>query len=224
MSSPMEQMLEKLRAEAARMAGRVQQSVDDAIEALVRGDADLAQHVVDVDEEIDAAELLVEKRAIDLLSLYRPAAGEFRLGIMVVKVNNELERIADCAANVAERVAPLLHDAEKTDEPYRIPTELHELANVVADLVRRTVRAFNFGDVAIAEAVMRDDDHADALYAQVLQDTLSDLRSTPSHGDRDMAYVMVAKNLERIGDHCTNIAEDIVYIQKGEVVRHRHTA
>ncbi len=221
MSSPLDQMLDRLRAESARMAGQVQQAVSDAVEAIVRGDVELARHVVAIDRQIDAAEVRVEKTAIDLLSLYQPVAGEFRLALMVVKVNNELERVADCAANVAERVEHLLTDMTQAGEAYRIPDELRELGEVVCDMVRRAVNAFNFGDAGIAEQVIRDDDRADALYAQVMQEALSDMRRTAGHTDRDMAHIMIAKNLERIGDHCTNIAENIVYIKRGQIVRHR---
>ena len=218
----MQNLVDALRTEAARMAGEVHQSVADAVDAVVAGDVRLARNVIAADQRIDAAEIAVEKKALDLLSLYQPAAGIFRLVIMVVKVNNELERMADCATNIAERVAPLSAELEASGEPYRLPPELAELGTSVAESVRTTVRAFNFTDVEAAREVIDGDDRIDALYAGIVQESLSDMRRQSAHVNRDLAHVMIAKNLERIGDHCTNIAEDIVYIHSGRIVRHRN--
>ena len=206
------------------MAGLVQMAVEDAAAALVNGNAALAADVVARDDEIDELEVTVERTAIDLLSLYQPIAGEFRLALMVVKVNNELERIADGAANVAERVPALLAECDDVGEPYRLPGELAELARATAELTRRTIRAFNFVDVPQAQAVIAGDDRVDALYGQVVQSALSDMRRADGRTDRDLQHIMIAKNLERVGDHCTNVAEDIVYIKRGEIVRHRSFA
>ena len=218
----MQDLVEGLRVEAARMAGEVQQSVADAVDAVICGDVKLARNTIVADERIDAAEIAVEKKALDLLSLYQPAAGIFRLVIMVVKVNNELERVADCATNIAERVGPLHAELEAAGEAYRLPPELAELGASVAESVRTTVRAFNFTDVEAAREVIDGDDRIDALYAGIVQESLSDMRRQSAHVNRDLAHVMIAKNLERIGDHCTNIAEDIVYIHSGRIVRHRN--
>ena len=124
MPLPMQDLIEKLRAESARMAGLVLQSVTDAVDAVGRGDVRLAQNNIVNDERIDEAEVEIEKRAIDLLSLHQPAAGEFRLVLMVIKVNNELERVADCATNISERVAPLASELEAAGEPYALPPAL----------------------------------------------------------------------------------------------------
>ena len=221
MALRIQDLVERLRIESARMAGEVAQSVEDAVEAVTAGDVRLARNVIAADARIDAAELAVEKRALDLLSLYQPAAGDFRLAIMVVKVNNELERIADCAANVAERVGPMVADFRATGEAYRVPAELSELGAMVAEMVRTTVRAFNFADSEAAHRVIAADDAVDALYAGIVQSRVSDMRSQSGHVGRDLDQVMIAKNLERIGDHCTNVAEDVVYIQSGQVLRHR---
>ena len=222
MALQMQDLIEQLRAEAARMAGLVQQCVTDAVDAVTRGDTRLAQNLVAADEGIDAAEVLIEKRAIDLLSLHQPAAGEFRLVLMVIKVNNELERVADCAANIAERVAPLVAEMQHAGEPYGLPHELAELGQIVVEQLRQTVRAFNFADVEASREVIAADDRVDAIYAGIVQASLTDMRRESAHVDRDLSQVMIAKNLERIGDHCTNIAEDVIYIHTGRIIRHLH--
>ncbi len=218
----MKDMFDRLRLDSARMAGKVQQSVSDAAQAISRGDVKLAAKVVAVDDEIDEAELLIEKSAIDLLSLYRPLAGEFRTALMTLKANGELERIADCAGNAANQVKAILADADRMGTPYSVPTALSDLAAAADAMCRKTVRAYNFCDPEAAEDVIRSDGRADALYAQVLQEASAELRGESDRRERQLAFIMTAKNLERIGDHCTNVAEDILYIARGEIVRHRH--
>ena len=222
MTGNMRDLFKALQSDSARMAGHVQQAVSDAAEAIVRGDADRAQAAIDVDDKVDAAELRVEKSAIDLLSLYRPLAGEFRTALMTLKANGELERIADCAGNVAGQVNSLLADAERAGVAYSISSALAGLATATDDIVRRTVRAYNFADPDVAEQVIQGDARIDALYEQVLQESAAELRSPSDRRERQLAFIMAAKNLERIGDHCTNVAEDILYIVRGELVRHRH--
>ena len=221
MATPVQSRLDDLRAEAARMAGQVTEQMARAVECVYRGDRLLAERVKSSDGPIDEAELDVERHAIDLLNLFRPAAGEFRLVVTIIKVNNDLERIADCAANVAGSVLALIADAEATGEAYEVPDELADLGASVDDLVRQTVSCFNYVDDAKARDVIAADDRVDALYAQIVQDSLSDMRRESGRVNRDLSQIMIAKNLERIGDHCTNIAEDIIYACSGQIVRHR---
>ena len=218
----MQERIEELRADAARMAGKVQQQVADAVEAFRTGNLPLAQQVIARDRAIDQDELQIERAAIDLLSLHQPLAGEFRIVVAVIKVNNDLERIADCASNVAGQVKAI--DAEHLSDgvAYAVPKELVELGLVVVELVRQAVRTFNYADHEQARHVISEDNRVDALYASIVQSSLTDMRQESGHVSRDMAHVMIAKNLERIGDHCTNIAEDIVYATSGEIIRHRH--
>ena len=178
--------------------------------------------MVATDDAIDAAELLIEKSAIDLLSLYRPLATDFRVALMTLKANGELERIADCAGNAAGQVAAITADAERVGTAYRVPTALADLAaagggDVPADgqgvqLHRRRRRRRKSSAATVA--LMR-------LYAQVLQEASAELRGESDRRERQLAFIMAAKNLERIGDHCTNVAEDVLYIARGELVRHR---
>ena len=217
----MQHRIDELRADAARLAGQVLQQVGDAVEAYRTGNIELARRVSQSDREIDNAELEIERAAIDLLSLFRPAAGEFRLVITIIKINNDLERIADCASNIAERVRTLRADHDAAHTTYGVPKELAELGLIVTDLVRQTIQTFNYTDPQRARVVIAQDNRIDALYASVVQAQMTDMRADGEHVNRDMAHIMIAKNLERIGDHCTNIAEDIVYATSGEIIRHR---
>jgi len=210
-------LLDNLRGRIARMTGLVQDIVTKSVESVTHLDADLARRVIDLDNRIDDEEVAIEKQAIDLLALYQPAAIDLRMITMIIKVNGDFERIADCAVNISQRI-PLL---AKMGE-YIVSTDLRLMANTVVSNLRDTINAFNLNDIDLSKQVLRGDDVLDALYHQIVQETLAVLESDQHRANRDLSTIMIAKNLERIGDHCTNIAEDIVYVQSGRIIRHRH--
>ena len=209
-------LLDALRGRVARMTALVQQIVDQSIEAIVTLDADLAEHAVELDNRIDEEEVHIERQAIDLLARYQPAACDLRLITTIIKVNGDFERIADCAVNIAQRV-PLL--AKMGD--YLVSHDLKVMANSSVSTLRDTVNAFNLSDLDLARQVLKGDDVLDALYHQIITDSLTSLEAGQK-ANRDLSTIMIAKNLERIGDHCTNVAEDIVYVQSGHIIRHSH--
>ena len=218
MSRQLIDLLDDLKTRVARMSALVQQIVERAVDAVLKADADLARRTIEADARIDEEEVKVEQAAIDLLALHQPAAGDLRLITTVIKVNSDLERIADCAVNVAQRVLPLAQS-----EDYAPPADLRPMCNSVVSNLRDAVKAFNLNDVELARQVLRNDDVVDALYHQIVQDMLAQMQSAGSHNASiELSHVMIAKNLERIADHCTNIAEDVIYIQSGRIVRHRH--
>lgn len=217
MSHQFHDLLTNLRTRVARMTSLVQEIVDRSVEAVVSLDVDLAQLAISLDERIDDEEVNIEKQAIDLLALYQPAAIDLRLITTIIKVNGDFERIADCAVNIAQRV-PLL----KKLGHYEASADLRLMANTVVMTLRDTINAFNLGDIERARQVLGNDDVLDAIYHTIVTDTLAVLDSEQHKADRDFATIMIAKNLERVGDHCTNIAEDIVYVQSGRIIRHRH--
>ena len=224
MAQHFSQLLDALRADVARMTSKVQRVVEQATESLILRDVALAQLAIEGDKQVDHDEVVVEKNAFRLLALYQPAAADLRFITSVIKVNNDFERIADCAVNVAQRVPSIARQRDMV-----LPRDLIDMANAVVEVLRTTINAFNLGNVELAKDVIRSDDRQDALYHQIVQDTLASLASQPApergmpDPSRDLAVIMTAKNYERIGDHCTNVAEDILYISSGQIVRHLHT-
>ena len=217
MSHRFNDLLAELKSRLSRMGAVVQQHVEQSVESLVKLDPKLAQQVIDGDNKVDDEEVKVEKGAIDLLALHQPAAGDLRMITTIIKANSDFERIADCAVNIAQRVLPL-----SRHEGYEVPADLNLMANSVIGTLRDTIKAFNLSDEAVARHVLRGDDVVDALYHQIVQDTLTEMESTRHEADVDLANIMIAKNLERIGDHCTNIAEDVIFVRLGRIVRHLH--
>jgi phosphate transport system protein len=217
MSVHLNQLLDELKARVARMSTLVYQIVETAVEALLQADAKLAEQAIAQDNRIDAEEVGVEKNCIDILALHQPAAGDLRLVTMIIKVNSDFERIADCAVNVAQRVLPLARQSR-----YEPPTDLRLISSSVLATLRDTIKAFNLGDEALARRVLRSDDVVDALYHQIVQDMLNMMETDGQKANTDLGNIMVAKNLERIADHCTNIAEDVIYVHTGQIIRHSH--
>jgi phosphate transport system protein len=231
MSRHLQDHLDELRARVARMSAMVQQVVEQAVQAVFTADAKLARRTIDADARIDEEDVRVEKAAIDLLALYQPAAGDLRFVTTVIKVNSELERIADCAVNAAQRVLPLAREggsngtsdgAFGTANRYEPPADLRLMCNSVVATLRDTIKAFNLNDADLARQVLRSDDVVDALYHQIVQDMLAEMGADGLKAGTDLSNIMIAKNLERIADHCTNIAEDVIYVHTGRIVRHLH--
>jgi len=217
MSHHFQDLLGDLKQRVARMSAMVQQVVEQTIDAVINVDTRLAQQVIGTDSRIDEEEVKIEKNAIDLLALHQPAASDLRLITTIIKVNSDLERIADCAVNIAQRVQPLSHY-----ENYEIPADLRLMAGSVLQTLRDTIKAFTLLDESMARQVLKGDDIVDALYHQIVQDMLSMMESDSQRANRDLSNIMIAKNLERIADHCMNVAEDVIYINTGKIVRHLH--
>lgn len=217
MSVHFQDLLQALQQRLARMTALVQQSVEWAGEALVTNDERLSKSVEDLDTRIDEEEVQIEKDAIGLLALHQPAAVDLRRITTIIKVNGDFERIADCAVNIAQRV----RYTQKIQD-YRVPRDLKVMISHVTDTLRETIKSFNLSDELMAWGVLKGDDTVDALYQQIVQEVLSGAERGGGATQEQLANLMIAKNLERIGDHCTNIAENVVYVHTGRIIRHQH--
>lgn len=217
MSRHLQDLLSELKSRLARMSAAVQQLVEQCVESVYCADPHMAQEAMEQERKIDDEEVKVERAAIDLLALHQPAAVDLRMITAIIKVNSDFERIADCAVNVAQRVLPLARQGS-----YTPPRDLKLMGNSVVATLRDTIKAFNLGDADLARQVLRSDDVVDALYHQIVQDMLAGMESNGARANEELSNIMIAKNLERIADHCTNIAEDVIYIQSGRIIRHLH--
>jgi phosphate transport system protein len=208
--------LDELKERMARLTSLVQQAAEMAMQAVLDADPALAQQVYDLDARIDDEEVQIEKQAIDLLALYQPAASDLRLITIIIKANSDFERIADCAVNASQRVLALPRDS------YHAPADLRMMSNSVLSTLRDAIKAFNLSDETLARQVLRGDDVVDALYHQIVQDMLTRLEAGGGEANIELSNIMIAKNLERMADHCTNIAEDVIYAHTGRIIRHLH--
>ncbi len=208
-------LLDDLRRRSLRMAAQVEDMVHEAGEAIFNADEALARRVIERDAEVDAEEVEVEAETIRLMALYQPVGIDLRVLCTVLKVNNDLERIADCAVNVAER-------ARRPELTEYTPDHaiLQQMCPLVQSILRKAVQAYGTDDVEVAQQVLHDDSAIDAVYAEAVQQVIRSLSPESQETAARVALLLVAKNFERIADHATNIAEDVIFLATGKIVRH----
>ena len=218
MSTHFVNLLDGLRRRSLRMASSVEDMLEEACDAALRADQTLAQRVIARDKEIDSEEVEVEAEVIHLITLFQPMASDMRLLCTVLKANSDLERIADCAVNIAER-ARHLH-ADNVSEDLKAAGEL---AAVVRQMLHGAVQAYGVEAEDAARGVLSQEEAADALYGQIIKKVVVAAAGTPQALADYLDLLSIAKNLERIADHATNIAEDVIFLVTGQIVRHQHS-
>jgi phosphate transport system protein len=206
---------DRLTADLLELAGAVETSVRDALRALDERRPDLARRVIDGDTAIDREEVRIEEQCIRILVLSTPVAGDLRRVIAVLKIDNDLERIADLAVNIAEEALA----AGPEDLP--MPRTLGTMADRAVQMMRDSLNAFVGSDVALARTVLAMDDEVDRLEGAIRDEAKALVRADPGRADAAFRLFSVARQLERIADHATNIAEDLVSLREGVVIRHR---
>lgn len=208
--------LKELHKEILRMGVLAQEAIYKSIEALKNRDKGQAQEVINTDNKIDELELAIDERCIDLIALYQPMAGDLRFITTGMKINAELERIADLAVDISQRVLELV------DKPLLKPLiDIPKLSTVAQKMVQDSIDSFVKRDVDLAGKVVLADSEADQLRNLVQEELINDyMARDASTANRAVSLLLIARHLERICDHATNIAEDVVYMVKAKVVKH----
>jgi phosphate transport system protein len=197
-------------------AGRVERQLRDSVRAIEELDGELARQVIENDVEVDLAEVELEEECLKILALYQPVATDLRFLVAVLKINNDLERIGDLAVNIAERADYLSGQA-----PVFVDFDFDHMASVVIGMVRDSLDSLVNLDPHLARRVCATDMRVDEMNREVFRLVVDSIRSHPDQAERLIPYMMVARHLERIADHATNIAEDVIYMIEGDIVRHR---
>ncbi|MBX6364244.1 MAG: phosphate signaling complex protein PhoU [Gemmatimonadetes bacterium] len=211
--------LDRLQARLVGMAGLAEEMVRLAVEALHTRDAQLAAEVIRRDTEVDALEVEIDDLAIQLLALQQPMARDLRFITMAMKIGNDLERVGDHAVNIAEEVEHLIGSAVVPALP-----EIEEMVHISADMLGDALDAFIRLDARLARSLGRRDDRVDELHGNVFRILLTHMMEDPRKIGAGMDLFLVSRNLERIADLATNIAEDVVFLVEGRNIRHRHDA
>lgn len=193
----------------------VEESVYRAVRAISERDLKLANKVIENDEEIDQMEIEVEEECLKILALNQPVAIDLRFIIAVLKINNDLERIGDLAVNIAERAAFLA-----TKERIDIPFDFRGMSEKAKEMLRKSLDALVNMDSNLAREVMLADDEVDEMHRKMYTQVQEGILKEPDRLDCLINLLAVSRQLERIADHATNIAEDVVYMIDGEIVRH----
>jgi phosphate transport system protein len=207
--------LDDLRHKLIQLGGKVEQEIAHSVRALTERDSDLANQVLAADREVNRLEISVDETCRRLLALRQPAASDLRLITTALKIVVDLERMGDLAVNIAEKALDL-----NQSPPLPPVHDLTKLAQLCQSQLRAALDAFVDGDADKAEVVIKDDLLLDALYHKLFNDLLGLMMEDPRNIRRANNLLFVAKHLERLGDHATNVAEMVVYMVRGTDVRH----
>ena len=210
--------LNDLRRDLLKMAVIVQEAIYKSIDALKGRDKAKAQEVIDADDKIDELELVIDEKCIDLIVRHQPMAGDLRLITTGMKINSELERIADLAVDISQRVLELV------DKPLLKPLiDIPKLSTIAQNMVKDAIESFVKKDVELAKKVVLSDSEADKLRNLIQAELINDyMAKDASTAPRAVPLLLITRHLERICDHTTNIAEGVVYMVEGKVVKHHH--
>jgi len=205
--------LHKLKEEILNMGNIVGRTMGDAVLSLKNRDVELAQKVIDTDKEIDAIDHSIEDNCMRLLALQQPMARDLRLIISVLKMSIDLERMGDLALEIA-----VITKMTASVPPIKPLIDIPRMSEICQDMLRNTMIAFENKDVELAEQVARRDDEIDALFDQVRKELISFMIEDPKKITGAQHLTFVARYLERIGDHITNLSESVVFMVTGERV------
>lgn len=216
MAQHLQNEIEKLKKSVLHLGAAVEESVRLAVQSVEERNPLLARRVIQADHEVDLAEVDLEEDCLKILALHQPVAIDLRFIIAVLKINNDLERIGDLAVNVAERAEFL-----STQPEVRIPYDLQTLAEKTQLMLRRSLDSLVNLDPQVARDVCRADDEVDGINRDMYDLVKDAIRKYPEQLDMLVPYLSISRNLERIADHATNIAEDVIYMVEGVISRHR---
>ena len=208
-----------LNKKLLEMASLVETMIARSIKALREGNMILAQEVIRTDEQVNSMEIEIDNLCIKILALYQPEATDLRTVTMIMKVNNDLERIGDHASSIS-RMALFMADYP----PIKPLVDIPKMADKAMEMLRESLDAFIRQDEHLAVEVCRKDDEVDNYEPQIVRELITFVVSDPSMLNRALRYIYVARHLERVADLATNIAENAYYIATGEVLKHQHTS
>lgn len=210
--------LQKLHRTLLSMSSRVEDMIHQAVNQLGDPNFEEAVKIAKLDDAIDELDVEIEEDCLKVLALNQPVGVDLRRIATVMKISGELERVADIAANVAQRACGL---AESPEIP--IPDRLQEMAHDAVDMLHRAIDAYVDLDSVKAMQVCADDDSIDDMNRQIIEDVIADMHRTPSLVEPLLHLFSASRQIERVADHATNIAEDVVYLVEGTIIRHgRH--
>ena len=210
-----EEELEELKNKLLEMSGLVESAVYRSVLVLTEGDSEQAQEVLKNERRINQMEIEIDDAATSLLALQQPMAVDLRFLTAAIKINNDLERMGDLAVNIVERALSLMQ--QPTVKPL---IDIPHMAKLTESMVRKSLDAFVRKDPELARSVLTSDDAVDDLRDTIYQELIRNMQEDPSSTPQCVNLMFVARNLERIADHATNIAEDVLFLVQGVDVRH----
>ncbi len=215
MTSILHKEMAYLEKQLLALTAMVEESVQLSFQALVKMDIVLAEKLIKSDEEINRMEVTLEEECLKILALHQPVANDLRMIVAVLKINNNLERIADQAVNISERVLAVAKEPRVT-----CPLNLNDMAKKVLAMLEKALDSLVNADLELAKDVLELDEDVDDLHGRNYQLFKDYIRQHPETIDTVLNYLTVSRHLERVADLATNIAEDVIYLNEGRIVRH----
>jgi phosphate transport system protein len=215
MRTRFQQGLDSLKDKLLRMAGLAEQAVDRSIRAYQQRDRTACELVFQTEQAIDMAEREIDELALDLLAMQQPMAVDLRFILSVIKINADLERVGDQAVNIAQRVRDFLELPDAA-----LPVDLPRMAQIAAEMIHQSLEAFVRADDKLAQEVLAMDNTVDQFKDEIETVLLEQMRQSPQFIHQALDLLLISRNLERVADHATNIAEDVIFWVRGADVRH----
>ena len=208
-----QELLEKL----VRMGRIAESMIQLALRVLIERDESLAREVLDKEEEVNGLQLEIDDRAVKLTALQQPVGSDVRFLFMASRIATELERIGDQAVNICQNAHHVLKAA-----PLKPLVDLPRMGEIAEEMVRKSIEALVARDCTLARAVLDEEKEVDLFRDRIFRVLLTYMASDPGTIERALALILMSRNLERVGDHATNIAEEVIYLVEGREVRHHH--
>lgn len=208
--------LETLRKKLLALGAMVEDRFINVLKAFEHGDTAICDQIITHDHEVDHMEVEIEEECLKVLALHQPVAGDLRFLIVVIKINNDLERIADEAVNIAQRIVRI--------QGFNYDNYIHDykiMGEMAGGMLKMSLDAFVNQDIRMAEDVRAMDGKVDAMKNSFYDRLKADIMAMPDKTGKLINMLLISRHLERIADHATNICEEVIYMKKGEIVRHR---
>lgn len=209
--------LESLHRDILTMCAMTEQLVGRAVEELGKPSDDRAARLKQEDREIDWYDVQIEEKCLGILATHRPSEADLRRTVTALRIGKELERCADVAVHIAERVGEL----KQSNAEIEVPRRMSQMAWIALDMLRRSIDAYVELDAGKARAVCQDDDLVDELNRDVIRELIGQMRDGPDKVEPALSLFSATRHIERVADHATNIAKTAVYLVEGEIIRHR---
>lgn len=208
--------LETLHRDILSMCANVEEIIHLAVAGLFRYQRDLSSQLVERDKQIDRWDVKIEEDCLKILALHQPVAIDLRRITTVMKISAELERVADLGVNIAERAEGMASSSH-----LRVSPKMQEMATAALEMLHESIDAYVELDSRLAQKVCVEDSHVDVLNREIIQEVMQQLRENPLDVEPLMHLFSASRHIERVADHATNIAEDVVYLVEGEIIRHK---
>ena len=216
MTRHFEHEIDRLKKMILHLTAMVEGSLEQSVRAIINRDDTVVEKIKALDIEIDNYEIEVEEECLKILALHQPVAADLRFVIAVLKINNDLERIGDLSLNIAKRIKYFAPFTERN-----VPFDIDKMLTITSQMVKDASDALVAWDAGKAKTVLTTDDIVDTIHKKAYKEIQAHIKQEPEFVPYYISLLSVSRNLERIADHATNIAEDIIYMVSGEIIRHQ---